>query len=277
VLLTVAQIVGRVLSGSLALIAEALHNFSDAGSLGIALAARRIARRPADKRRTFGYQRAETIGSLINLTTLILIGLYLISEAVVRRWSPRPIEGWIVIAVAAAALVIDSATVVLTWAMSKGSLNLRAAFVHNLADAMGSLAVIVAGTLILLFDLRIADLVATLGIAAYVIYQGVAMMRQSVHILMESVPDDVSYDELLEALAGVPGVCDAHHVHIWHLDEHRHALEAHIVFEPGDVAAMESLKREIKRRLAERFDITHSTLEFETARVESGARCFRHT
>lgn len=262
VLLTAVQVAGGVLSGSLALVADALHNFSDAGSLVVALIARWVAGKPADKRRTFGYRRAEVIGALINLTTLILVGLYLIYSAIARWFDPQPIGGWMVVAVGGLALVVDLATAGLTWPLSKGSLNIRAAFVHNVADALGSVAVIVVGTLILLYGLYLADVIATLAIAGYVLYQGYTMMGQSIRILMESVPPDVDFDRLVGALRGVPGVVDIHHVHAWQLDEHHRALEAHVVIARTDADAMERIKRGVRAQ-AEALGIAHCTLEIE--------------
>ena len=152
ILLTVAQVIGGLVSGSLSLIADALHNFSDAAALLIAWVARKTGRQPADRFRTFGYKRAEVIATLINLVTLVLIGLYLIFEALWRIYEPQIIEGWTVVIVAAIALVIDVATAVLTYSMSKNSMNIRAAFMHNVSDALASVGVIIAGSLILLYD-----------------------------------------------------------------------------------------------------------------------------
>ena len=150
-LLTVVEAVAGLLAGSLALLADALHNFNDCGSLVIALIARRIGRLPSDDRRTFGYRRAEIIGALINLTILVVIGLYLVYEAIARFFQPQEIDGWIVVGVAAVALVIDVATAALLFAMSRGNLNLRAAYLHNLGDAASSVGVIIAGAAILWF------------------------------------------------------------------------------------------------------------------------------
>ena len=136
ILLTVAQVIGGVVSGSLSLIADALHNFSDASSLLIAYAARKIGRQPADQLRTFGYQRAEVIAALINLVVLVIVGLYLIYEAIWRFFDPQIITGWAVVIVASIALVIDLATAILTYSMSKDSVNIRAAFIHNVSDAL---------------------------------------------------------------------------------------------------------------------------------------------
>ena len=136
--LTVAQVVGGIVSGSLALIADALHNFSDAVSLIIAFAARCIARRPRDEDMTFGYGRVEVVAALINYTTLIVIGLYLLYQAAVRLADPQPVAGWTIVIVAGIALIVDVVTAFLTYSMSKSSVNIRAAFLHNVADALGS-------------------------------------------------------------------------------------------------------------------------------------------
>ncbi|HET8727359.1 MAG TPA: cation diffusion facilitator family transporter [Alphaproteobacteria bacterium] len=272
-LLTAAQLVGGLLSGSLALVADALHNLNDAASLGLAYLARRIARRPSDKRRTFGYARAETIGALINLTTLILVGLYLVYEAVARLFAPEPVGGWTMVALGGVALVVDLATAALTWRMAKESLNIRAAFVHNVADAAGSVAVIVVGTLVILYGWVIADVIATLAIAGYVLHQGFTMIVQSIRVLMQSVPKDLDFDELVGAMRAVPGVRDVHHVHAWQLDEHHSALEAHIVIRPEGVGEMERIKSALKAHLEDVFGIGHSTLEFEFGDTAADTDC----
>ena len=148
VILTVAQIAGGIVSGSVALIADAVHNLSDAVALVIAFAARRIARRPADAAMSFGYARAEVVAALINYTVLIVISFWLGSEAVMRLLDPPEVAGGIVMALAALALVIDLATAFLTWRLAKESANVRAAFLHNLADAGSSVAVLLGGLLI---------------------------------------------------------------------------------------------------------------------------------
>ena len=170
--LTVAQVIGGIISGSLSLVADALHNFSDAASLLIALVAIRIGRRPPDQFKTFGYKRAETVAALINLTTLIVIGLYLCYEAAMRFITPAEIAGGMVIIVAAIALAVDVFTALLTYSQSKTSMNIKAVFLHNLTDALASVGVIVTGTLILLFGWVWTDAAMTLIIAGYVLWQG---------------------------------------------------------------------------------------------------------
>jgi cobalt-zinc-cadmium efflux system protein len=272
-LLTVVEAVAGLMAGSLALLADALHNFSDCGSLIIALVARRIGRLPSDDRRTFGYRRAEIIGALINLTVLVVVGLYLVVEAVARFIRPQPIDGWTVVAVAGVALVIDIVTAGLLFAMSRGNLNLRAAYLHNVGDALSSVGVILAGASILWFGAVWVDPVITLLIAGFILWQSVTMMRRSIHILMQGAPADVDANELVSALQSIPGVVEIHHLHLWELDEDRRALEAHVVVDDIHLTRWAEIKREIKSRLAEQFHIHHSTVEFESPAEEACKPC----
>ena len=260
-LLTVAQVIGGLISGSLSLVADALHNFSDAASLLIALVAIRIGRKPPDKFKTFGYKRAETIAALINLVTLVIIGLYLCYEAIMRFITPEPIAGWIIVIVAGIALVIDVFTALLTYSQSKTSMNIKAAFLHNVTDALASVGVIIAGTLIILYGWVWVDAAMTLLIAGYVLYQGFTTLPKVIHLLMEGTPEHIDIKEVIDALENQKGVQNAHHVHIWQLDEQRNALEAHIVI--SDAADMDRVKVSIKSMLKDKFQIDHSTLEFE--------------
>lgn len=263
--LTVVQVIGGVLAGSLALIADALHNFSDAISLIIAFAARKIARRPADPQMTFGYGRAEVVAALINYTTLIVLGLYLAYEAVMRLFEPQSVDGWMVVVVAAVALAVDLATALLTYRMSKSSMNIRAAFLHNVADALGSVAVIVAGALILLYDWRLIDPLVTLAISGYILWQAFAEIGGVVRILMLGAPPKVSAPEVAAALADLEGVAGVHHVHLWQMQEHDAAMDAHLVVEGGFWSQADAIKARAKIVLADRFGIGHSTLELECA------------
>ncbi len=265
-LLTLAQVIGGIVSGSLALIADALHNFSDAASLLIALVARKIGRQPADHFKTFGYKRAEVIAALINLVTLVIVGFYLIYEALWRIYEPQLIEGWTVVVVASIALVIDVVTAMLTYSLSKNSMNIRAAFLHNVSDALASVGVIVAGSLILLYEWYWTDTVLTLLIAGYVLYQAATLLPKTIHILMEGTPEDIVIINVIQVMESVEGVSNVHHVHIWQLDEHKNALEAHVVID--DFCDIETVKTALKTELKWRFNITHSTLEFEIEHCE---------
>ena len=264
--LTVAQIVGGIISGSLALIADALHNFSDAISLIIAFGARKIARRPRDAEMTFGYGRVEVVAALINYTTLIVIGLYLLYEAAMRFADPQPVEGWLIVVIAGIALIVDAVTAALTYAMSKFSVNIRAAFLHNVADALGSVAVIVAGTLILLYDWRLIDPLVTVLIAGYILWQSFREIGPVIRILMLGSPPEIETDAVLDTVREIDGVTGIHHAHFWQMDEHRAALDAHVVIAEGRWNDADAVKDRIKAALSDHFDIEHTTLELECAR-----------
>jgi cobalt-zinc-cadmium efflux system protein len=261
--LTVVQVVAGIVSGSLALIADAVHNLSDAMALVIAFAARKVARRPSDEDMTFGYGRIEVVAALVNYTTLIVIALYLVYEAAMRFADPPGVEGWIVVVVAGVALAIDSVTALLTWRLSKESVNIRVAFLHNVSDALGSVAVIIAGVLILLYDWRLIDPIVTLGIAAYILWMSAKGIVPVARILMLSSPADIATAEVARAVETVPGVRSVHHLHLWQMEEHAAALEAHVVVESGDMAEVAEIKGRIRTLLSERFGIRHSTLETE--------------
>ena len=270
-LLTVAQAVGGILSGSLSLAADALHNFSDAASLLIALVAIRIGRKPPDQFKTFGYKRAETIAALINLTTLIIIGLYLCYEAIMRFITPEPVAGWMVVLVAGVALAVDVFTALLTYSQSKNSMNIKAAFLHNVTDALASVGVIITGTLILLYGWIWTDAAMTLIISGYVLWQGFTELPKVIHLLMEGTPKGMDAESIITAMEAESGVKEVHHVHLWQLDEHRNALEAHVVL--GTKADMDDLKSRLKKMLHDKFEIEHSTLEFEKNLCSSKQSC----
>ncbi|MAW86238.1 MAG: cation transporter [Phyllobacteriaceae bacterium] len=262
-LLTVAQIVGGILAGSLALIADALHNFSDMASLVIAFAARKIARRPADKRMTFGYGRIEIVAALINYTTLILVGFYLIYEGGMRMIDPPEVQGWTVVIFGSIALAVDTLTALLTYSMQKGSVNIRALFLHNLSDALASVAVIIGGSLIILYDMRWVDPAITIGIALYILYLAFTEISGPIRTLMLGSPPDIDSDAVIDSMRNVAGVRDVHHVHLWQMQEHEAALDCHVVLAANGWKRIESVKADIKERLKNGFGITHSSLEFE--------------
>ena len=262
-LLTIAQVVGGILSGSLALIADALHNFSDMASLVIAFAARKIARRPADARMTFGYGRIEIVAALINYTTLILVGFYLIYEGGMRMIDPPEVQGWMVVILGGVALAVDTLTAALTYSMQKDSVNIRALFLHNLSDALASVAVIVGGSLIILYDMRWVDPAITIGIAVYILYLAFTEIGGPIRTLMLGIPPDINSASVIEAIGDVDGVADVHHLHLWQMQEHEAALDCHVVLNLDAWSRVEDIKSEIKARLKNDFGIGHSSLEFE--------------
>ncbi len=263
-MITLAEVIGGLISGSLALLSDAVHNLSDSGSLALSLIVHRISRRQPDQRKTFGYKRAETIGALINLVTLIVIALFLLKEGVERFFQPQPIEGLTMFVVAIVGLLGNVITAVLLFQSAKDNLNIRSSFYHILSDGLSSVGVILAGILILKYRLYIVDTLLTIVIAGYILVQSYGLLKQTINLLMDSAPDGFELDHLEREIKAIARVRDIHHIHVWQSDEASTCLEAHIVVDPADLSQMEAIKDQIKHVLTDHFHIQHSSLEFET-------------
>lgn len=264
--LTAAQVAGGLVAGSVALIADGVHNFADAFALILAFGARRLARRGADAAMSFGWSRGELVAALVNYLTLIVVAGWLAVEALGRLAEPPEVQGWVVVWLALLALAIDLATAGLTWRLSRESLNIRAAFLHNLTDAGASLAVLAGGAAIVLYDWRLVDPLLTLGISAFILWHVAQDLRPVLRILMLGAPAHVTAQEVEARMRATPGVAAVHHLHLWQIDEARNSLEAHLVLAEG--ADFATVIRTVKAMLKADFGLSHVTLEVETA--ESG-------
>lgn len=263
--LSVFEVAAGAIAGSVALMADALHNLNDCAALFIAYVARRISRRGANERFTFSYRRAELIGAMINLTALLIVGLYLVYEAIRRMLQPQELSGGWMMAAAGVALAVDVATAWLLWAMSRGSMNVRTAFVHNLTDALASVAVLLGGVAVFFLGWNWVDPALTILIAGYILHLSIGMLRRTASILMEGTPEGLDLEELRRTVEQVAGVADLHHLHVWELDEEHRALEAHVAVPAGQIGRIEPIKAAVRKVLRENFSIQHSTLEFEIA------------
>jgi cobalt-zinc-cadmium efflux system protein len=263
-LITVVEVIGGLISGSLALLSDALHNFTDTSSLVISYYARRVGTRTPDAQMTFGYRRAEIIGAFVNLLTLVLIALWLVKEAIERLANPQPISLRPMLIVATIGLIANLLTALLLHRPSRESINLKSAYLHIVMDAASSVGVI-AGALIIAWKGWLwVDPILSFVIAGYIAYYSVRMLRRTGLVLMEAAPVGIRIADVVQEVQDVRRVEDAHHVHVWRLDEQTIALEAHVCIDRGALVDMEEIKAEIKQRLANRFGIGHSTLEFET-------------
>jgi cobalt-zinc-cadmium efflux system protein len=272
--ITVAEVAGGIISGSLALLADAAHNLSDAGSVLVSYIAWRISQREADRRRTFGYARAETIGAVINLTTLFVIGIYLLYEAVNRLINPTEVVGTTMLIVGVIALVEDLAA---AWVLRKeaGSLNVRSTYLHMIADALATIGVIVGAIGIMIWgsSVRWIDPAITALIAIYILVHASREIREAIAVLMDSAPKDFEYDAVVADLKAMPSVEDVHHLHVWQLREGRTALEVHVAVSETDLGKATDLQGEMKLRLRERYGVDHATIELELAgRVQHDRR-----
>ena len=256
-LLSVVEIVGGIIAGSVSLIGDALHNTSDAFSILIAVIAFKIGRKKADHKYTYGFKRAEIIGGFVNLILLFISGVYLIVEGIGRLISPEPIEGGIIIWVSVLALIIDAATAKLSHHGSEHNTNMRMVFLHNLADALGSVGVIISGLFVVWLNIYWIDGLVALMIAAYMIYQSVLSFPKVVNILMNAAPDGLDLAAVEKALLKIDGVRNVHHLHVWSVNENDVSLECHIVADNLE------LVQTAAALMNKEFNITHCNIQIE--------------
>lgn len=254
----VAEVVGGLLSNSLALLADAGHMLSDAGALIVSLFALRIARRPASTTHTFGYQRAEILAAMANGAALLAIAGYIVFEAIERTAAPPHVRGGLMLGIATGGLAINLTSLWLLHGGKDHSLNVRGAWLHVLADTMGSVGAITAGLLIMGFGWYWADPAASLIIAMLVLYSAFMLLKQTVGVLMQGVPDNVDLAELDAALLAVDGVRELHDLHVWAVTPGRNILSAHITVEPK--ADRDRLIDALNHR-AQDFDVHHTTFQ----------------
>ena len=261
--ITLAQFIGGLVSNSLALLSDAAHNLNDTLSLGIVLYACKIGQKKADSANTFGYKRAEIIGALINLITLIIIALVLIKEGIERFMDPVSIDGSIMLWVAVIGLLGNVVTAILLHSQRKENLNMKSAYLHILSDAISSVGVILGGWLILYYQWYWVDSVLTISIGIYILFHSYHMLRESIDILMEATPGHISLPKLENGLKKIDWVEDIHHLHIWNLNESQTILECHVRIDEFNMQYIERIKKAIKDFLSASYNIHHSTLEFE--------------
>jgi len=262
--ITLAQVIGGLLANSLSLLSDAVHNFNDSMSLVTTLVTKKIAKKGATSSKTFGYKRAEIIGAFANLVTLVIVALFLIKEGIERFVDPQPIDGFTMFWVAIIGLVANFITAALLWKNAQDDLNMRAAFIHIVSDTLSSVGVIIGGWLIIQYEWYIVDTILTIIIGSYILWHCYQMLRETVEILMEATPDNIDLEELKRNMERIDKVKGIHHLHVWRLDESSNLLESHVVVRKEDLLNMEEIKSSLKTMLHNKFDIQHSTLEFET-------------
>lgn len=272
----VVQIVGAALSGSLALFADAAHMFTDAAALVIALIASTVAARPANDRRTFGYQRAEVFGALVNGIILIVLSAWVAVEGVSRLMNPGETEvaGGLMLIIAIVGLVANAIAMWLLSSAQRHSINVRGAYLEVLGDLIGSAAVIVAAIVIVTTGWDQADAIASLFIAAMIIPRAIGLLREVVSVLAESAPAGTHVREIRDHILSTPGVVDVHDVHVWQLTRGAPVFTAHVVVDDAALAGGRAagILSDLQSCLSQHFDVEHSTFQLEPAgHVEHGA------
>ena len=263
-LITVAQIIGGIASGSLALLSDALHNFSDVLSLGFSLIAHKLSRKKATDDHTFGYKRAELIAAFVNASTLIIVAFILIYGATDRFFHPKSIESNLVIWLSLLGIVVNGGSVLLLQKDAENNLNMKSAYLHLLTDMMASVAVLVGGLLMKYFGWFWVDGVMTILIALYLIVVGIDLLKTSTKMLMLFTPDEIDIKEIVEEVKKIPGAGILHHIHVWYLNEDELHLEAHLdCSEDIKLSEFNEISYKIEQLLLEKFHINHINIQPE--------------
>jgi len=264
VVITVAQVIGGLVSGSLALLSDALHNFSDVLSLIISYAANRLSRKKASTNRTFGYKRAEIIAAFVNASTLIIVAVLLIIEAIKRFQNPEEIESNLVIWLSLLGIVANGFSVLLLKKDADKNMNMKSAYLHLLTDMLASVAVLIGGLLMKFYEIYWIDSLLTFGIAIYLIYVGYELLIESIKVLMLFTPTDMSLKEIAINVNKIKSVKNIHHIHIWQLNEDEIHLEAHIDFESDiKLSEFDTILEEIEELLFNKYNINHVNIQPE--------------
>ena len=264
IVITVAQVIGGLVSGSLALLSDALHNFSDVVSLIISYIAEKLSKRKASFQKTFGYKRAEILAAFINAATLMIVAVLLIIEAVERFQNPQEIESNLVIWLSVIAILGNGFSVLLLKRDSEANMNMKSAYLHLLTDMMASIAVLIGGLLMKYYQLYWVDSVLTFAIALYLIWMGFDLLKNSTKVLMLFTPESTPINKIVDEINAFNSIKNVHHVHIWQLNEEEIHLEAHIDFnEDITLSQFDIILQDIEVLLFRKYDINHVNIQPE--------------
>ena len=263
-LVTVDQVIGGLISGSLSLLSDALHNFSDVLSLIVSYVADKYAKKEASFSRTFGYKRAEIIAAFVNALSLVLVAVYLIYEAMNRFSNPQEIESNLVIWLALLGIIANGFSVLLLRKSAKENMNMRSAYLHLFTDMSASVAVLVGGLLMKYFGWFWVDATLTVLIAIYLIVMGFDLLKSSFRVLMLFTPEDLNVEKISTAISQISEIKNVHHVHIWQLNEQEIHLEAHIDFyEDISISEFDKTLNKVEELLYHDYGINHVNLQPE--------------
>jgi len=261
-LFTAFEVFAGLRAHSLALLSDAGHNFTDALALLLASIGLYLQSKPPDHIKTYGYQRAGVVCAFLNATTLVVISLIIFWEAITRIIHPEPINDRMMLWVAAAALVLNTGIVFALNSGGKGDINIRAAVIHMMGDAVGALAIIAGALAIRYTGLTYIDPILSIILGLFIIYTGWDIIRESLNILLEGLPRGIQLNDVTRAMGGVKGVLDVHDLHIWSLGSSTHALSSHVLIEDMPPSSSDAILKQINNVLSG-FGIHHTTIQFE--------------
>jgi cobalt-zinc-cadmium efflux system protein len=270
VVITIGQFTGGIISGSLALISDALHNLSDVISVVLAWIAQWIGMKPQTQQSTFGYKRAEILAAFINAFSLIAISVYLVVEAVGRFLHPLEINFLWMLILGILGVIANGLSVVILHQNKEESLNIRAAYLHLIGDALTSVAVVVGAVCIGLWHVYWIDPVVTILISVYIVVHTYQVLKESVSILMQFAPSEIDQKEVIAVLQQIEEICSVHHIHLWRLDDDRVYFEAHLVLTSDlPVSQTRRITETASVILRKRFGIRHTTFQYELSTCET--------
>uniref|UniRef100_A0A7C3J574 Cation transporter n=1 Tax=candidate division WOR-3 bacterium TaxID=2052148 RepID=A0A7C3J574_UNCW3 len=267
-IITIFEIVGGFLSGSLMLISDSLHNFADTFSLVLSFFAIKISNKEKNQRKTFGYKRAEILVSLFNSSFLLITSFFLIFESIKRFFKPEEINSNILLIVSIIGFFGNLISVFLLHKESTKSLNIKSSYLHLFSDTLSSVAVIIGAVFIKLFNIYFIDPILTIFISLYILFQTFSILKKSIDILMQSSVD-LDYESVKNDVEKIKGVKNIHHVHTWMTNETSYYFEAHVELEDMMLSQTCKILEEIEKLLKEKYSITHITIQFETNKCEN--------
>jgi cobalt-zinc-cadmium efflux system protein len=273
VLMMIAEIIGGLLSNSLALLSDAGHMLIDNISLLLSFFAMKFAVMPATDKKTFGFYRLEILAALINGVTLVLISLYIIYEAYFRILHPQPVHGTLMLVIAAIGLVANIIGATILMKHRHANLNIHGAFLHIMGDAAVSVGVIIGGIVIVNTGWYLIDPILSILISCVIIYGAWELLRESVNILLESVPSHINIESVAAEIATVEGVREAYHIHVWAITSGVYALSAHVLIDDRLVSGCRNVIDEIKALLTNKFNVLHSTIQLECEKCDMSPVC----
>ncbi len=261
--ITLVELTGSLLAGSLALLADAMHNFADAGALGVAIFARWLGRRAPTPRHTYGFKRAEILAALLNAAVLLAVSFLVGREAFARLFHPEMVRGSVMLVAALVALAANLASVGLLKSHSHEDINVRSAFLHLLQDALASCAVVAAALLTRTSIGPYVDPIAAILIGLVVLRSAVSIVQESLHTLLEGTPPDLNVGELALAVSGCFSGVRLHHIHVWEVGPGQRVLTAHMKTDAARIVDAERIAADLRRYLHDEWNIQHATLEAE--------------
>ncbi|MFA5074311.1 MAG: cation diffusion facilitator family transporter [Nitrospirota bacterium] len=262
-LMMIAEIIGGIISNSLALLSDAGHMLTDNLALILTFIAMKFASRPATERKTFGFYRLEILAALLNGVILVLISLTILYEAYFRIIHPQPVEGSLMLIIALLGLVVNIIGALVLKKHRTTSLNIRGAYLHIVGDALSSIGVVIGGAIILVTDWYLIDPILSILISLVIIYGAWSLIRESVNVLLEAVPTHISISAVAREIAKVDGVQEAYHIHLWTITSGVYALSAHVLINDRLVSNCRNVIDEIRSVLSKKFNVLHSTIQLE--------------